>query len=156
MPVNQLCLCAVEDMTCQENERENSNLTSVFNVVPSKIHLMKKPEVEIQSERGKFWKHIEKLLCFIADVKDRIWGGEAEWVSGIFAVAELRAGLELVNNITEHLCSPEKDVRSFLASTGCSLLCYLRAVKVPHHHQGKLSPARVGTPPRGNCSKFKY
>lgn len=54
MPVNQLCLCAVEDMTCQENERENSNLTSVFNGIPTKIHLIKKPEIEIQPEREKF------------------------------------------------------------------------------------------------------
>lgn len=51
MPVNQLCLCAVEEMTCQENERENSNLTSVSNGVPSKKSNLKKilddTEVEI-------------------------------------------------------------------------------------------------------------
>lgn len=42
MTVNRLCLCAVEEMACQENERENSKLTSVFNGVPSKINLIKK------------------------------------------------------------------------------------------------------------------
>lgn len=152
MPVNQLCLCAVQEMTCQENERGNSKLTSVFNGVPSTIHLIKKTWGEIQSERGKFRKHIAKLLCFIADVKDRIWGGEAQWFSGISAVAELRTGLELVNNITEYLCSPEKDVRSSLPSTGCSLLS--------ESCGGTTSPAKcdvpgwVGKPPRGSCRKF--
>lgn len=63
--------------------------------------ILDETEVEIQTKRLKFRKHIEKLLCFITAVKARILGGEAEWVSGIFAVAELRAGLELVNNSTE-------------------------------------------------------
>lgn len=107
-------------------------------------------------QRWKFRKHIEKLLCFITDVKDRILGGEGDWVSGIFAVAELRTGLELVNNSTEHLCSPDMDVRSFLPSTGCSLLCYLIAVEVPHYlHQ--LSPAQAewGSHPEEAAASFK-
>lgn len=86
---------------------------------------------------------MEKLLCFITGVKDRILGGEAEWVSGIFAVAQLRTGLRLVNNITEHLCSPEKDVRSFLPSTGCSQLCHLRAVEVPNYLRNVMECTRL-------------
>lgn len=108
-------------------------------------------QVEMQTKRWKFQKHIEKLFWFITVVKDMILEGEAERVSGIFA--ELRAGLQLINNSTEHVCSPEKDVRSFLLSTGCSLLCYLRALEVPHYLE-KLSPGWVGKPPRGSCSKF--
>lgn len=65
MPVNQLCLCAVEEMTCQENERENSKLTSVFNDVPSKIHFIKNLEVKYSQREENLestWKSCSALL----------------------------------------------------------------------------------------------
>lgn len=68
--------------------------------------------------------------------------------------AELRTGLELGNNFTEHLCSPDRDVRSFLPSTGCSLLCYLRDVEVPQC-LGKLSPAEWGNHAEEAAASFK-
>lgn len=130
MPVNQLCLCAVEEMTCQENERENSNS------VPSKIHLTKKTWGWDTGRERKISKaHWEVALLYYRCKKQ-------DFGSGIFAVAELRTGLELVNNITEHLYSPEKDVRGLLASTGCSLQLpeSCGGTWVPHHHLAKLSP----------------